>query len=176
VTVRRVQDASARRVPFQRKIGAGLSPEEFEARVAEGTLRHVGLPESVQFVAAALGRVLDQTEEQLRPVMADRVIESGYVAIQPGMACGVEQIGLGLVDGREVVRLEFRAAVGEPRSYDQVEIDGEPHILSTIEGGVNGDTATCAAVLNMLPVVAASPGGLHTMLDLPIGTVGRGVD
>jgi 2,4-diaminopentanoate dehydrogenase len=175
VTVRRAQDASPRRVPFQRKIGAGLTLEEFDAKVADGSLRHVGLPESVQFVAAALGRVLDHTEEQLTPVIADRVIHGGYVPIQPGMACGVEQVGLGFAHGEELVRLEFRAAVGEPRSFDQVEIDAAPPILSTIEGGVNGDIATCAVVLNILPVVAAAPGGLHTMLDLPIGTVGRGI-
>jgi hypothetical protein len=175
VTVRRVQDASTRRVPFQRKIGAGLTLKEFEARVADGSLRHVGLPESLQFVAAALGRTLDHTEEQLRPVTADRVIESGYLPILPGMACGVEQVGLGFAAGQELVRLEFRAAVGEAHPCDQVAIDGVPPIVATIEGGVNGDIATCAVALNVLPVVAAAPGGLQTMLDLPIGTVGRGL-
>ena len=41
--IERVQDASPRRLPFQRKIGAGLDPDEFARRVEKKTLRHVGL-------------------------------------------------------------------------------------------------------------------------------------
>ena len=36
VAVTRVQDASRRRLPFQQKIGAGLSPEQFEREVDAG--------------------------------------------------------------------------------------------------------------------------------------------
>ena len=39
VTVERIQDAQFRRLPFQEKIGAGLSAEEFASRVREGILR-----------------------------------------------------------------------------------------------------------------------------------------
>ena len=55
VRVWRIQDASIRRIPFQQKIGAGLTPAEFEAKRKAGTLRHVGLPESVDFIAARFG-------------------------------------------------------------------------------------------------------------------------
>jgi len=55
VEVWRVQDASVRRIPFQQKIGAGLTMEQFEAMRDAGTLRHVGLPESVGFIAERLG-------------------------------------------------------------------------------------------------------------------------
>ncbi|MEE8467204.1 MAG: dihydrodipicolinate reductase, partial [Planctomycetota bacterium] len=41
VEVWRVQDASSRRIPFQRKIGATLDLETFEARRKDGSLRHV---------------------------------------------------------------------------------------------------------------------------------------
>src|SRR5262245_655200 len=41
--VRRFQDASIRRIPFQKKIGVGLDDAGFAAAVAAGTLRHVGL-------------------------------------------------------------------------------------------------------------------------------------
>lgn len=46
VEVYRVQDASPRRIPFQKKIGAGLDDKGFKAKVKAGRLRHVGLPES----------------------------------------------------------------------------------------------------------------------------------
>src|ERR1700676_3136213 len=41
----RVVDAGKRREPLQRKIGAGMSVEEFRAKVKEGVIKHVGLPE-----------------------------------------------------------------------------------------------------------------------------------
>jgi 2,4-diaminopentanoate dehydrogenase len=39
ITVNRIQDAAARRIPFLKKIGAGLTFEQFEMKKAEGTLR-----------------------------------------------------------------------------------------------------------------------------------------
>ena len=173
IVVRRVQDASARRVPFQQKIGAGLTPAEFEQKAADGTLRHVGLAESAHLLARAAGWRLDSVEEELRPIIAEREVTSGYRPIAAGAAAGVEQVARGFAGGREVVRLEFRAGVGEPAPRDEIEIEGLPHIVSVIEGGVNGDVATCAAILNAVPVVRAAAPGLMTMLDLPAPTVGR---
>src|SRR5688572_6080551 len=63
VHVWRVQDASQRRVPFQKKIGAGLDRATFAARIADGSLRHVGLGESLHFVAACLGWQVERWEE-----------------------------------------------------------------------------------------------------------------
>jgi 4-hydroxy-tetrahydrodipicolinate reductase len=83
------------------------------------------------------------------------------------MACGVQQVGRGFVGDREVITLNFRAAVGEPESYDQVHIDGKPTIHSRIAGGVNGDIATCAITLNAVRSVLASGPGLKTMADIP---------
>jgi 4-hydroxy-tetrahydrodipicolinate reductase len=167
VEVWRVQDASVRRIPFQQKIGAGLTLEEFEAKKNAGTLRHVGLPESVDFIADRLGWKLDRNEETLEPVIADEQINSGYKPIAKGMACGVQQVGRGYVDDSEVIVLNFRAAVGEPESYDQVHIDGEPGIQSRIVGGVNGDIATCAITLNAVRSVLQATPGLKTMGDIP---------
>ena len=159
ITVKRFQDANVRRTPFQQKIGAGLTRKEFKKKEAEGTLRHVGLPESLGMIAHAMGWKLTKSTESLKPVIADKRITSGYAAIQKGMACGVEQIGRGYIGNREVIKLHFRAAVGEPRSFDRIEIKGEPNIVSEINGGVNGDVATCAIVLNSVrSAMDAAPG------------------
>lgn len=173
VRVARVQDASTRRVPFQQKIGAGLSVAQFRQKVRTGTLRHVGLTESVHMIAAALGWKLDRTSESLKPVLAEKAITSGYAPIHKGMAAGVEQIGRGYVGRRAVIELHFRAAVGEPESHDTIEIDGEPSFASTIPGGVNGDVATCAITLNALHSILRAQPGLNTMLDLPAPTCRR---
>ncbi|MHC4741320.1 MAG: NAD(P)H-dependent amine dehydrogenase family protein, partial [Planctomycetota bacterium] len=156
VKVWRVQDASVRRIPFQQKIGAALTLEEFEVKKQAGTLRHVGLPESVDFIAERLGWKLDRNEETLEPVIAEQDIESGYRPISKGMARGVHQVGKGFVGEREVITLTFKAAVGEPESYERILIEGEPEIDSRIAGGVNGDIATCAITLNMVRPVLHS--------------------
>jgi 4-hydroxy-tetrahydrodipicolinate reductase len=167
ITVQRVQDASVRRIPFQQKIGAALTLAEFRQKQAAGTLRHVGLTESVHMIAHAMNWKLTKVTESLQPVMAATRLTTGYKPIEKGMARGVEQIGRGYVGNREVVKLHFRAAVGEPRSFDRIEINGQPDMVSEIDGGVNGDIATCAIVLNAVrSVIAASP-GLKTMLDVP---------
>ena len=61
-----------------------------------------------------------------------------------------------------------RATVGEPESYDEIIIAGNPNINSRIAGGVNGDVATCAIVLNAIPQVLRAQPGLHTMADIPL--------
>ncbi len=167
VEVWRVQDASVRRIPFQQKIGAALTLEEFEAKRNEGSLRHVGLPESVDFIAERLGWRLDRNEETLESVIAETQIDGGYKPISKGMACGVHQVGRGFVGDDEVITLNFRAAAAEPESYDQVRIDGEPVIESRIAGGVNGDIATCAIALNAVRSVIEANPGLKTMAQIP---------
>ena len=47
ISVNRVQDARSRRLPFQQKIGAGLTREQFEQQVKTGAVRHVGFTESI---------------------------------------------------------------------------------------------------------------------------------
>ena len=173
IVVRRIQDASIRRIPFQQKIGAGLTLDQFRAKKAAGTLRHVGLTESMHMIAARMGWKLTRTSESLKPVIARRAIGVGYIPILRGMACGVEQIGRAFVGTREVITLEFRAAVGEPSSHEQIKIIGEPDITSTIPGGINGDVATCAIVLNAVPQVVAAEPGLKTMMDIPAVACGK---
>ena len=168
VVVQRFQDATPRRIPFQKKIGAGLTRAEFRRKVKEGVLRHVGLPESMDMIAARLGWKLTKSTEIIRPIMAEKKITGGYVPIEKGMACGVEQIGRAYVGKKEVIKLHFRAAVGEPVSEDVVEITGEPNIRSVIAGGVNGDIATCAITVNAVQSVVAAEPGLKTMVDVPL--------
>jgi len=167
IEVIRVQNASVRRVPFQQKIGAALTLQEFKQKEKEGTLRHVGLPESVDFIAARMGWKLTKKTETLEPVVADKEITVGYKPIKAGMACGVEQIGRGYIGNKEVITLHFRAAVGEPKSYDTIRVTGDPMINSTIEGGINGDVATCAITLNAIHSVLLAKPGLVTMSDIP---------
>ncbi|MFC1743156.1 dihydrodipicolinate reductase [Candidatus Riflebacteria bacterium] len=166
IKVFRVQDASKRRVPFQEKIGAGLSLPRFNERVEKKSIRHVGLPESCHMIAASVGWKLDKINEKIQPVLAKKKIKGGARVIEIGDAAGVEQICFGIIGKKKVIQLYFRAAVGEKESYDKIEVIGTPSFCSTIEGGLNGDIVTCAITVNACRSIMKAEPGLKTMLDI----------
>jgi 2,4-diaminopentanoate dehydrogenase len=108
-------------------------------------------------IAHAMGWKLYDCTERLVRVLAERDITTGYMPIARGMPAGVEQVATGSIGGREVLRLTFRAAIDEPRSYDRIRIRGLPDVDVTIDGGVNGDVAGKAETL----LAAASAGDLE---------------
>ena len=168
VLVSRVQDARVRRLPFQQKIGAGLTTEQFQRKADDGTIRHVGLTESIAMIADALGWTLDRITDQIQPKLATVTTSSEFLAVDPGYVSGVIQEGVGFRKGEPVIRLHFEAYLGAPESYDAVEIDGSPRISMKIPGGVHGDVATVSLVINSIPKVLAAGPGLHTMRDLAL--------
>ncbi len=168
IEVQRVQDARIRRLPFQQKIGAGLTPAQFLRGVEQGVLRHVGFAESVQMIADAVGWTLDRTTEQILPKVAQTMVESDLLAVDPGYVCGLVQDAVGYVKGEPRVTLHLEAYLGAPESYDSVLIEGSPRIYSRIDGGVHGDVATASMVVNAIPAVAAAPPGFRTMRDMPL--------
>ena len=166
VTVERIQNAQFRRVPFQKKIGAGLTVEQFNDKVKEGTLRHVGLTESIHMIGHKIGWKLDKTEDIINPVIAIDKVTTADLTIEHGKVTGVSQIGRGYVENREVITLVFKAAIGEPNPHDRILIDGTPDIDMTIKDGINGDIATCAITVNAIPAVIKAPAGLRTMSNI----------
>jgi len=166
IEVERVQDARIRRLPFQQKIGAGLTREQFQARVADGTVRHVGFTESIQMIADAMGWRLDRIVEQVEPQMAPHPVRSDFIDVAAGQVCGLLQTGAGYVGDDARVSLRLEAYLGAPESYDSVLIEGSPRISSKIDGGVHGDIATASMTVNSIPAVIAAPPGFHTMRDL----------
>lgn len=170
VHVWRVQDATPRRVPFQKKIGAGLDDAAFASRIKDGSLRHVGLGESLHFIAHYLGFTIAKWNETIEPVKAERDLYCTLGPIRKGLAAGVRQVAHGWQAGENepVVTLEFQAAIGQADPHDRVRIDAEPVIDMTIKGGVHGDIATTAITLNTVRSLLAAPPGLHTMATLPV--------
>lgn len=164
----RIQDASTRRGPFQKKIGAGCTLDEFEKLVAAGTIRHVGIQESIAMIADGLGWQLDEITESIEPIIAKARVKTDFVVVEPGQTSGVRQVGRGIRDGEELVVLEFEASVGAPESYDTVHITGTPNLEVVIKGGTHGDIATAAIVVNSIHRVIDAPPGLMTMKDLPL--------
>jgi hypothetical protein len=164
----RIQDASSRRIPFQKKIGAGKTTEEFSKLIEAGTLRHVGLPESIAMIAAGVEWELDDITETIEPVMLETEVRSDYITVRPGQVAGVKQIAYGWKDGQKLITLDFRAYIGAKESYDAVYITGTPNMEVTVKGGTHGDIATGAIVVNSVTRVMDAPPGLITMKDLPV--------
>jgi len=164
----RIQDASVRRLPFQKKIGAGLTVEEFKAKVAEGTIRHVGFAESIAMIAAAMGWKLDRIEESVEPKVAERPVASEHIKVEAGQVAGVDQNAWGIKDNEKVITLNLQAYLGCPDPKELIVIEGNPPIELTIKGGVHGDIATSAVVVNCIPRVINARPGLSTMKDLPV--------
>lgn len=164
----RIQDASSRRIPFQKKIGVGLDEAAFAAKVKDGSLRHVGLGESLHFIAHYTGLTIERWEEDITAVIADRDLNSGVGPVARGKVCGVRQVARGYFDERTVVHMEFQASIGQHNPHDRITIDGEPAIDMVIPGAVHGDVATSAIVINALPRIIEAPPGLHTMASIPI--------
>src|SRR5262245_22857794 len=123
VRVVRIVDAGRRRGPLQRKVGAGLTVEQFNSGVRAGTIRHVGLLESLHMLATSLGWQLDRSADTIEPVIADQRITTEFVTVEPGQVAGVRQVARGFVGERELISLELRMYVGAPDPQDTVEID-----------------------------------------------------
>ncbi len=173
VKIWRIQDATPRRIPFQNKIGAGLDDAGFAARIKDGSLRHVGLGESIHFVAHYLGMKIDKWDESIEAVKADRDLSAAIGPIRKGMAAGVRQVARAWAKGAPttdapLIQMEFQAAIGQADPHDRVVIDGEPPIDMILRGGVHGDIATSAISINSIPSLIAAPPGLHTMATIPL--------
>jgi hypothetical protein len=166
IRVDRIQDARSRRLPFQQKIGAGLTREQFQEKVDAGTVRHVGLTESISMIADAFGWKLDRITDEIAPKVADETVSSEFLTVEKGLVCGIVQDGVGYRKGQAVVTLHMEAYLGAPESYDAVRIEGNPPLHMKILGGVHGDVATASIAVNSVPKVMAAPPGLRTMRDM----------
>jgi len=168
VVVQRVQDARIRRLPFQQKIGAGLTTEQFQKKVNDGSVRHVGLTESIAMIADAMGWTLDLITDEIHPKLATVTISSEYLAVDPGYVAGIIQDGVGYRKGEPVIKLHMEAYLGAPETFDSVDIEGSPNLSMKIAGGIHGDVATASIAVNSIPKVLQAVPGLHTMRDLPL--------
>ena len=164
----RIVDASKRRLPLQKKIGAGMTEAEFRGQVAAGIIKHHGLPESVAMVADGLGLVVDDISETIEPVITSETVKTPFLEVSPGQVAGVHQIARGTSKGEEKIFMELQMYVGAKQPADTVELRGEPNLSLTIPGGAHGDIATAAIAVNAIPAVLAAPAGLRTVRDLPL--------
>lgn len=169
VHVNRVINASTRRGPFQKKIGSGLSVEEFQTLTAAGKIGHIGLRQSSGMVFQAFGKELVHFETSVEPIVTNQRIETEYVVVQPGQVIGIKQVSTASTETNEFVKLTFVAALDADDEMDTITITGKPNLEVRLRG-TNGDLATVAIAVNAIPRVVAADPGLVIMRDLPFAS------
>ena len=158
IHVKRVQNPRSRRRPFQDKVGMGLSEQEFKNLAANGNFGHVGLEESARLVAVGLNWIFDDWYHELEPV-----VDKTHSTVN-----GLIEILEAKTSDGHLLSLHFEAHSDVTESYDSIKINGRPPVDLFINGGIAGDDATAASVLQAAKVITSSRKGLISVLDLPL--------
>ena len=175
IRVERVVNASTRRQSLQAKIGSGQDVAEFRRKLQTGAAGHAGLAESAALLAHAMGWPLDQITAHGEPVVATADIRTEYFAVEAGKTCGIHQRVVGTQAGTEKIVLDIRMFLDAPEPRDVIQIAGRPALSATIHGGVAGDDATIASLINVIPRLLAAPPGLRLLHELAAPTWTGGI-
>jgi len=108
------------------------------------------------------------------PVIIGRLDTLDETIEQVAGGAGIRQVARGTLGGRTVIDAVVQMSTDIDRPRDEIEIDGVPPVRMTVEGGIMGDLATAAIIVNAVPRVVAHAPGLVTMLDLPV-IAGKGM-
>lgn len=165
----RVVDPAKRRLSFQKKVGVGLTVDEFKSKIAGGRITgHVGLVQSITMIADALCWNIERiVGDEVKPLVAKETLESEGIKVKAGRVAGLRQRAMGLMNGEEVISLDFQACVGA-EEYDAITIHGIPPVQQRIQPCIHGDLGTVGIITNLIPRVLYAPVGLLSMKDLSV--------
>jgi 4-hydroxy-tetrahydrodipicolinate reductase len=168
VYVERVVNASTRRQPLQAKIGSGQNPDDFRAKFAAGKAGHAGFQQSVALLAHAMGWKLDEIRESCEPVVATSRVVTKFFDVAPGQSLGIHQKCVGLSGGETRIKLDLQMYLDAPLPHDAIVIKGRPELNLVLNGGVAGDDATVAALINIIPRLLQGAPGVRLMTELAV--------
>ncbi len=169
IHIERVVDVFTRRLALQKKVGVALTPEQFQEGVKKKTIGHVGLAESLAYLAWNLGWRLDDVEETIAPVLGEKEVSTQCSTVRKNQVLGIKQTARGVDKGsNKPIALDLQMYAGAKDPHDLILIKGEPDIKVLIEGGIAGDVATAAILVNSIPLVMKKKPGLITTKDLPL--------
>jgi 4-hydroxy-tetrahydrodipicolinate reductase len=161
-------NASTRRMQLQKKIGSGMDPEEFRRLFRDGLAGHAGFQESAALICHCMGWDNPEITETCEPVVADHHIKTEFFTVKPGETCGLHQVCTAHIDGDLRLTMDLKMFLDSKNPHDAVRITGTPNLNLLLEGGVAGDIATVAAMVNAVPRVLKAGPGLHLMTDLSV--------
>jgi 4-hydroxy-tetrahydrodipicolinate reductase len=172
VTVKLSLDTSSVRIPLIRKLGTGLTPEEFTKKLETGELTgHVGGEESIALLANALGWELDDIRElKTEYILAEKPVETQMGTVKPHTILGFKGEMQGIRNGTAVIRSISQVGFKLFKDVMEIVIEGKPNI-NVKTGKIHTATGTAGMVVNCIPRVINADPGLITMKDLVLSAV-----
>ncbi|MFS0724659.1 hypothetical protein [Paenibacillus sp. 1P07SE] len=170
IAVSRKVDVARRRVPLQKKVGIGMTAEQFQALAREERIGHVGLEESLRLIAYGLELTLEDVQNRIEPTLAEKDMTLAVGPLRAGEVSGMHQVSRGTTAEGVSVELDLTMAVGAAQE-DRITVrsDEMPPLSLVIPNGIFGDTATANIAVNTVKTVHSfAADGLLTMADLPI--------
>jgi 4-hydroxy-tetrahydrodipicolinate reductase len=100
--------------------------------------------------------------------VADHNIRTQHLEVKKGQTCGLHQHAEATVNGQVCLTLDLKMYLDARNPHDAIQLEGEPPLDVVINGGVAGDQATVAALVNTAPRLLKAPPGLLLVTDLPV--------
>ena len=175
IQVNRTVDVSGFGPAVLRRIGIGITLEDFSSGVAAGTvLGHAGFPQSMSVVAGALGLVIERIDRTLEPVVSDVGCHpASGDDIAARRTTGVRQQYVAIVDGKPWFAASFFGHMDLP-SIDRLPSD---EIMFRRDSGVvqrfaatpgfDAQVGSANMVANSVDRIIAAAPGWRTIADLP---------
>jgi len=173
INATRINDLAPYGPTVLRSQGVGLTPEQFQIGLHDGTVvGHIGFQESIHMIAGAIGWEIARIVETREPIIARIARRTPFVNVAPGNVAGCLHHAVAYREDKAVITLIHPQQVQPERegieTGDTIEIHGEPTLRLAGSREIPGGTATIALAVNMIPHVLNAAPGLHTMADLPV--------
>jgi 4-hydroxy-tetrahydrodipicolinate reductase len=151
----------------------GLSPEAFSQGLEDGrVVGHIGFPQSIHMIAAALGWEIEYVEEHREPIVARVARETPFVRVEPGQVAGCLHQARAYRRGQPVIELihpqQVRPELEQVQTGDYIEIRGTPDVRLSGSPEIPGGQGTIGLAVNAIPRVLAAAPGLYSMAELPV--------
>ena len=172
IRVERTVDLSGFGATVLRRLGIGFDEEAFRSGVAAHTIfGHIGFPQSMRVVAAAMGTTLQHVEPSIEPIIARASFADVAVPVLPGRTAGFHQRYVGFVDDRPWFEAGFHGHISPASAglvpRDEIWVTGEPDLHYIIEPGLQPQSGSAAVIANSVLRVIRAPAGWQLTPDLP---------
>lgn len=168
IRVSRKVDVSKRRVPLQKKVGIGMTPEEFRELASRDRIGHVGLEESLRLIAYGLNLSLTDVQNSIEPTIASEEADLAVGLLKKNEVSGLHQTARGTTREAIPIELDLIMSVGV-KQEDRIVLETKDlgDVEFVIPSGIFGDTATVNVVVNTAKTLYLfGRNGLLTMADI----------
>lgn len=173
ITAERINDLSPYGHSVLKTQGVGLTPEEFQIGLKNGTVvGHYGFKESIHMIADIIGWSIEHIEEKREPIVSTVQRRTPFVTVAPGQVAGCFHRAVAYSHDRPVITLshpqQIHPQLAGIETGDTIEINGTPPIRLSGSPEIPGGIATCSLAVNMIPRLLSCAPGLYCMADLPV--------